>query len=35
MEMENTDMKVEIAEIVANITTRLEQVVNSMEDIRF
>ena len=35
MEMENTDMKIEIADIVADITTRLEQLVDSIEDVRF
>ena len=35
MEMENTDIQVEISDIVADITNRLERLVDSMQDISF
>lgn len=35
MEMENTDIQVDISEIVADITNRLERLVDSMQDITF
>ena len=35
MEMENTEIQVEISEVVADITNRLERLVDSMQDISF
>lgn len=35
MEMENTDVQVEISDIVADITSRLEKLVDSVQDVKF
>lgn len=35
MELENTDIQLEIYDIVADITTRLENLVDSMNDVTF
>lgn len=35
MEIENTDIQIEISDVVADITKRLESLVDSMQDVSF